>query len=149
MKLSNKLFLSMAGATLLFGSVSYAGDEKQKEESKQEQTAQANDFKQVEGTVIKHKFVNVFKDKKQVEEAQKSGDTSKNEKQMLVVMLKTDKGNDRLVVDLGEMKEIPKIEDGKTKLQVEGKLIDIGNEKLFVARRAKLDGNKLEVQRKS
>jgi hypothetical protein len=151
MKLFNKACMSLVGASLLFGQVAFAGDEKQKEEEKkQEQSAsQSQDMKQVEGTVIQHKFVNVFKDKKQMEEAQKSGSADSASKKMLVVMLKTAKGNDRLLVDLGEMQEAPKIKDGETKLQVEGKLIDVGTQKLFVAKRAKLDGSKIDIQRKS
>lgn len=151
MKLFDKVCMGLVGASLLFGQVAFAGDDKQKEEAnKQEQAAsQSQDLKQVEGTVIQHKFVNVFKDKKQMEEAQKTGSADSASKKMLVVMLKTDKGNDRLLVDLGEMKDAPKIKNGETKLQVEGKLIDVGTEKLFVAKRAKLDGSKIDIQRKS
>jgi hypothetical protein len=150
MKLFNKVCMSLVGASLLFGQAAFANEKQKEEEKKQEQAASpSQDLKQVEGTVIQHKFVNVFQDKKQMEEAQKSGKADNASKKMLVVMLKTAKGSDRLLVDLGEMQEAPKIKNGETKLQVEGKLIDVGTEKLFVAKRAKLDGSKIDIQRKS
>ena len=126
-------------------SVVVAG-EKQEEQQKKSAQASQKDLKQVEGTILEHKFVNVFKDKKEMEQAQKSG---KAENQVLVVLLKTDKGNDRLVVDLGQMKKVPDIKNGESKLQVEGKLINVGNKDLFLAKRAKLNGNMIDIQRKS
>lgn len=141
-----KHFLSAIALSLVLApaSVVVAG-EKQEEQAKSSQVSQ-KDLKQVEGTIIQHKFVNVFTDKKEMDKAQKSG---KAEEKMLVVLLKTDKGNDRLVVDLGKMDKLPDIKDGESKLQVEGKLINVGKKDLFVAKRAKLNGNKIDIQRKS
>lgn len=141
-----KHFFSAIALSLVLApaSVVVAGD-KQEEQAKSAQASQ-KDLKQVEGTIVQHKFVNVFKDKKEMEQAQKSG---KSENKMLVVLLKTDKGNDRLVVDLGQMDKLPDIKDGESKLQVEGKLINVGKKDLFVAKRAKLNGNKIDIQRKS
>jgi hypothetical protein len=64
-------------------------------------------------------------------------------------MKKPDQGNDRLVVDLGQVKNLPEIKDGESKLQVEGKLITVGTKQLFVAKRAKLNGKMIDIKRKS
>lgn len=150
MNLYKKVFASILGASLLFCQGAFADDKQKEEGQKQEQSAKSKDLKQVEGTVVQHKFVNVFKDKQAMEQAEKSGNVDKaSEKKMLVVMLQTAKGNERLMVDLGPMQEAPKIKDGETKLQVEGKMINIGSKELFVAKRAKIDGNMLKINRKS
>lgn len=120
--------------------------DQKKDEVKKESSAA---LKQVEGTIVQHKLVNVFPDKSKASEADKTGKADKAEKQLLVVLLKTDKGNDRLIVDLGAVKDVPKIKDGESKLQVEGQLVEVGAKELFVAKRANLNGNDLEIKRKS
>ena len=142
-----KFLTSALAFTLFLAPASFAGNDKQEEQAKKPSASVTQkDLKQVEGTILQHKLVNVFKDKNEREAAEKSG---KAEKQMLVVLLKTANGNDRLVVDLGEIKDMPKIKDGETQLQVEGKMVNIGDKNLFVAKRAKLNGSLIEIQRKS
>lgn len=148
MKLFKNIFMAMLGLTMVFGQGAFANEQKE-EKQEQQATSKSKDLKQVEGTVVQHKFVNVFKDEKAMQEAEKSGSAKAAEKKMLVVMLQTDKGNERLLVDLGEMKDAPKIKDGETKLQVEGKMINIGTREIFIAKRAKLNGNMMKLDRKS
>ncbi|MFP5387226.1 MAG: hypothetical protein ACLGHN_14205 [Bacteriovoracia bacterium] len=143
-----KITLSLMTLSLMLTGISFAGDEKQEAQEKQKAATskEAMNLKQVEGTIVEHKMVNVFKDEKAKQQAEKQG---KAEEQVMVVLLKTEKGNDRLVVDLGQVKDLPEIKDGESKLQVEGKLISVGTKQLFVAKRAKLNGKMIEIKRQS
>lgn len=148
MKFFKALTMTTLGLSLFIGQGALANEQQKEEKQEQQASSKSSDLKQVEGTVVQHKMVNVFKDKQAKEQAQKSGNAEQAaEKQMLVVMLQTAKGNDRLVVDLGQVKDVPRIKNGETKLQVEGKMTNIGTEEVFIAKQAKIDGNKLEIKR--
>lgn len=145
-KIFKQTMILMTLSLLLINSA-FAGHNKQHEQQQKAAASKVEkNLKQVEGTIIEHKFVNVFKDDKAKQQAEKQG---KAEEQIMVVLLKTQKGNDRLVVDLGQVKNLPEIKDGESKLEVEGKLITVGSKQLFVAKRAKLNGKMIDIKRQS
>lgn len=126
--------------------VAVAGEKEQKEEAKQSAKASMEKNRKVTGTIIDHKVVNIYETKQQMQEAQ---DGKKNEptRKVLVTMIKTDKGNERLLVDLGEMDKIPEIKNGETKLKAQGRLLQVGNRQLFVASKAQVGDKTIEIKR--
>lgn len=116
------------------------GKQKQQEEtSKQKAMDKERKQRQVEGTILQHKTVRVAPKG----QADKGKATAEN----LVVQIKTSKGNERLVVDLGSMKAAPEIKDGQTRLRAQGRMVKIGKQEFMVARKAQINGQEFSIQR--
>lgn len=66
----------------------------------------------------------------------------------LVVMIKTAKANDRLVVDLGNAKALEKANiNEQTKIEAEGRMVRLGSREFLVARNLKVNGKDVEIDR--
>lgn len=154
MKLTKLIFASLAAAAMTNPAFA-AGEEAQKQKAQQqeanqpkpqkmEEAKQAFKSRQVEGVVIQHKTVSVYQSEKQKQQAQRATEKDKAQKQQaqtaknVVVLLKTAKGNERLIVDLGSAQELPEIKNNETKVQAEGRLVKLGQKEFFVARKVKI-----------
>lgn len=151
MKILKNVTLPLMALSLFVAAPATAGMDKKTDQGSGATSSNASkesqNMKQVQGTILQHKFVNIFDSKKAKDDAVKNGKTS--DQKTLVILMKTDKGSERLIVDLGPMKDAPKIKDGETKLQVEGQMIEVGSKDLFVAKKAKIDGTQLNINRQS
>lgn len=145
------VLMNTLGAILLSAPAFAAGDQKQEESmngQKQEQQANKEKMRQVSGTVLKHKTVNVFENKKQEEQAMKGEKSAVDKsKKTLVLLIKTEKGNERLPIDVGQVENIPDIQDGKTQIQAQGKVVQMGDKKIFLANKIKVGEKTIEIKR--
>ncbi|MBC77583.1 MAG: hypothetical protein CME64_16380 [Halobacteriovoraceae bacterium] len=117
------------------------GNVQQQQDVKKDTLKKAREMRQVQGTILKHKTVRI---------APKGQETKKEKhSESLVVLIKPNKGNDRLVVDLGQPANLPEITDGKTKIQAKGRLVKLDKKEFFVAKEAKFDGNAVTLNRTS
>ena len=88
----------------------------------------------VSGTVVSKKTVRL------------PGEKQKN--QNMVVMIKTKKGNDRLIVDLGNARNLNNMKIGKdTNLEVQGRMAKVGRHEILVAKQLKVNGASVKVDR--
>lgn len=146
----NMIALGIVGV-LLSGQNALAGSSEKKQEEQatsasKSQKQNSQKTRKVTGVILKHKVVNIFPTQQAEKEAQ-SGKKDQEGSKALVTMIKTDKGNERLMVDLGPVDQVPAIKDGETKIQAEGRLVQIGERQLFVASKAKLDEKMLSISR--
>ena len=70
-----------------------------------------------------------------------------NNKMNKVVLLKTDKNNDRLVVDLGNTEKMKQVKKGD-EIAVKGNLVNLSNQKVLVASHVKMQDKTFETERK-
>lgn len=144
---SNKLILGLGLAmTIISGPVALAEGDKQEEQVKTSSDKASEKTRKFTGVILEHKIVNVL-DSKQSEEKAQKGEKVNPMNKTLVTLVKTDKGSERLVVDLGTVDKVPDIKNGETKLNAEGKLIQIGQRQLFVASKAKVGDKMIEIKR--
>lgn len=133
-----KGILALMSAGLIFSAPAFGEGLEQKAKAKKEILKEARQQRQVGGTVLRHKTVR-FKDKK--------GNMAKQIKN-IVVLIKTDKGGENLVVDLGDAENVPEIKNNRTKIQAKGRMVKIGSKEFFVAHSAVFDGRPRNLSRK-
>lgn len=145
----NKYILSLGLVTaIVSGPAAIAGDKKQEQQAKEntDKSSSTEKSKKFTGTILEHKVVNVFESKQAEQQAQEGKKTEPKNK-TLVTLVKTDKGHERLIVDLGTVDQVPEIKDGETKLKAEGRLIQIGQRQLFVATKAQVGDKTITIKR--
>jgi hypothetical protein len=143
MKLSKMFIALIMMTTMMYGPLAMA-KEGQRPEQRAAKSSKEN-TKKVSGTILHHKQVNVFANKQQQDRA--VNDKKETGTKTVISMIKTEKGNERLVVDLGPMDQLPKIKDGESKMLAEGKLVRVGNKELFVAHKVKIDDKPITIKR--
>ena len=72
-----------------------------------------------------------------------------SDKKHLVVLLKTKKGHQELIVDLGDLKKMQGIEKGKTKIKVEGSMVRVGEKEFMLAREIQYGDEVIIINRKN
>lgn len=71
------------------------------------------------------------------------------DKKNLVVLMRTSKGHEELIVDLGDFERIKGIKKGKTKIKVEGRMVKVGEKEFLLARRIEYGDRLIKVNRKN
>lgn len=146
---TKKRFLAFAMILSIFSvSVSFArGDKEEQQEKQKDQQAAMEKDRKVTGTILDHKVVDVYGTRQDAQEAQE-GKKKEPANKALVTMIKTDKGNERLMVDLGPIDKVPEIKNGETQLKAEGRLVKVGQRQLFIASKAQVGEKMIKIQRK-
>lgn len=106
-------------------------DRKVLTESKSDAAERTRALRQVSGTVVQTKQVDV-----------------RNGGGVLLAMLQTTKGDDRLLVDLGPNQQKLDLSKGE-KVAIEGVVTRIGDHQVLVAKRIRADGKTLTIDRES
>lgn len=138
--------LGLAAAIITGPSAFAGGDKKQEEQASTSSSKSAEKTRKFTGVILEHKVVNVFGSKQDADKAQK-GEKQEPMNKTLVTLVKTDNGSERLIVDLGPVDKVPDIKNGETKLNAEGRLIQMGQRQLFVASKAKIGDKMINISR--
>lgn len=127
------LGLALAGASAWAGGDKAHKDKSAKAEKKMNpQEKMAKQSREVSGTVVAKKMVRL----------------PTENLQNMVVMIKTNKADERLLVDLGNAKALnDKKIDKQTNIQAEGRLAQVGQHRILVARNLKVEGEKVTIDR--
>jgi hypothetical protein len=127
---------ALAGSLLASGITAEAKDKerKQRKENAEQTQQRLTKQRQVSGTIIDTKTVEI------------RGADSEN----MIALIKTKRGNQRLVVDLGPTAQLTDLDiDNGEQIAAQGVVVTMGDRNLLVANQVKAEGRTLEINRMS